>query len=106
MYTEAEAKTKQCCGPMTCGIWVNGGRERLCATTGCMAWRWRRKSALDHRNRIICEDTQATEEPDPRPDGVPENWIWHPFNNGNGHVARWTEPEPEPRGFCGLAGKE
>ena len=43
--TEAEAKSKRCCGPNGCGerlpgMTSNARHERWCIASACMAWDW------------------------------------------------------------------
>jgi hypothetical protein len=94
--------------------------ELRCIGSDCMAWRWLDMpfSPPNVRRLSYSQIWECNEEP-PRPDDVPQSWVWCPFEGGD-YTAGWVEPEEEyrqrveelrkkyealRRGYCGMAGK-
>jgi len=75
----------------------------LCAGSKCMAWRWEDKHP---RPNFFRPAKAVTEEPE-RPEIVPANWIWIPYDENEDIGGYWTEPQAEAdkraTGYCGLA---
>lgn len=99
--TEAEAKGKWC--PYT-RVSANE-KDENCIGSECMAWRWKDQQIF--RKYVLADDPEATEEPDRYAKGIPETWVWQPFDGED--EACWIEPENETlarrTGYCGLAGR-
>lgn len=101
--TEKEAKEKNC--PFTFnipGVQSSTAKEYLCIGSKCMAWEW------DFRcgKQIACSDIYAKEEPI-RPENVPANWKFYPYQSYHRQFhAFWEQPAEENRdnwtGHCHL----
>jgi hypothetical protein len=97
MFTEDQAKKRQCCGPpivasmslIAPSVAENGAaledlvaKQSLCSGAQCMAWRWAQK---------------------PNPDWKPDHGMMYPPPD------RRLDPQPyiedRERGYCGLAGR-
>lgn len=50
MYTEDEAHTKRCCGPVGCGgnSFGDNTADRYCTASECMAWALPKQQAKSH----------------------------------------------------------
>jgi hypothetical protein len=94
IVTETEAATKLCC------MCVSGESAVTCAGSECMAWRWFADLRRYHR---VCEDTQATVEPE-RPADMPPDWTFCSYDDVD--AAGWVESEAAAtlrrKGSCGL----
>jgi len=92
--------------PAPVNAWETGIAS--CRGPNCMMWRWDRDASHNIRQHVA-EDVTATTEP-PRPAGIPQSWIFTPFEDTNKNPAAWNEPEADARvrwqGYCGLAGAE
>lgn len=85
-----------------------GGRNPIlarCIGSECMSWRW--KDQHIYGKYVLADAPEATKEPDRSANGIPETWVWQPFDGED--EACWIEPEEETlarrTGYCGLAGK-
>ncbi|UOF76820.1 hypothetical protein [Caudoviricetes sp.] len=98
MLTEKQAHMKQCCANVD---------ERCCAS-GCMAWRSvASNQSQSMPDKVGCfnqfEKTESVSGD--RPKRVLESWQFVPVSKTM--PAHWVSPleNPEPVGYCGLAGK-
>lgn len=72
-----------------------------CIGSACSAWIW----TDQYVRRGSYSVGEVTEEP-PRPNSVPTNWEWQPYDESEEQfIAGWTEPEAEAakrrKGICG-----
>jgi hypothetical protein len=109
LVTEAEAKHKACCK-------MPPHREDgklvtpACLASNCMAWVFSGKNEV-YREYQSCADFRAIEEPPCRPENVPQDWEFLPYDPDiRIREALWHEPEEsyekrkkeQRRGYCGL----
>ncbi|MCA3109868.1 MAG: hypothetical protein ING91_19305 [Rhodocyclaceae bacterium] len=121
LVNEKDAKTKWC--PLVRGAESHhdqnasnagvqeGHRVPLyarCAGSACMFWRW--NPTIEGRARFqAADEPTAMQEPQERPDYVPADWRWRPYEllDMDSEPAGWCEPdasvEARRMGFCGAA---